>query len=147
MCSWVCKSCRACCSLLPAFRGRRPQQPALPTAACAAHRRPYPQQLRRGQGLRKALKQACFLLGRRWQTVSSFPSAGSGARLQQAGMWHRWAPWPGRQCQDSTLFAAALTQLSQLCAVAPHESQVSREEEAQLEESGKGLSLHLPTRY
>lgn len=53
-------------------------------------------------------------------------------------MWHRWAPWPGRQCQDSTLFAAALTQLSQLCAVAPHESQFSREEEAQLEESRKG---------
>lgn len=61
-------------------------------------------------------------------------------------MWHGWAPWPGQQCQDSTLFAAALTQLSQLCAVAPHESQFSREEEAQLEESGEGLSL-LPTRY
>lgn len=36
------------------------------------------------------------------------------ARLQQAGVWHRWAPWPGLQCQDSTFFAAALFYLPPL---------------------------------
>lgn len=141
MCSWLCKSCCACCCLLPAFRGRRSQQPAMPTGGLI---------LSSGDGcvcvcvcLRKALKQASFLLGRHWQTVSSFLSAGSGARLQQAGMWHRWAPWPGRQCQDSTLFAAALTQLSQLCAVAPQSPSSPGRRRCSWRSQGKGSPCSL----
>lgn len=63
-------------------------------------------------------------------------------------MWCRWAPWPDLQCQ------APHSHCPVLCAVAPLKSQISSEEEAQLEELGEmatplgtALSLlHLLTR-
>lgn len=122
--------------LPPAFMLRSPSKPALPTASSSSSSSAA-EAGSRGSG--RPLQQACSSLGRRWQTGSPDFQWGPGARLQQAGVWHRWAPWPGPQCQDSTLCAAAFFRLPQLWEAASRpvgsgspESRFSGEEEAQL---------------